>query len=111
MADEEVNLTVLGNKALTSSWVNAIFGELAKFSLDNHLSIPTIDRSEKERECLNRSFLSFDIFFGRSMILGAFIHFALYSSHCVQYLTALLDNFLFLLYQIPPLVSTLFLDV
>ena len=41
VADEEVNLSILGNKALAFSWVDAIFSELAKFSLDNHLSILT----------------------------------------------------------------------
>ena len=38
VADEEVDLAVLRNKALTSSRIDAVLGELAKLSLDNHLS-------------------------------------------------------------------------
>ncbi len=38
VADEEVNLPILRDEALTLTRVNAILSELAKLSLDNHLS-------------------------------------------------------------------------
>jgi hypothetical protein len=38
VADEEVNLAVLGNESLALAWVDTVLSELAKFSLDNHLS-------------------------------------------------------------------------
>lgn len=56
VADEEVDLTVLGNETLSLSRVDTVLGELAKFSLDNHYQQPTTGLYGKDGDNRNRSF-------------------------------------------------------